>query len=142
MSGMSLTTRFIIDSVYRSESLSAVAADGSVRGGKTGLDGHVVAAVFGAVVPMKFSPTTDIREMASFLIGCRVRYREEASNVPVREGQAIMRALLGEPKLLNYIDKSVAATATLWISIWLLRDMNEPWGAVSALLEGIAQEGE
>jgi hypothetical protein len=63
--------------------------------GQAMLDGGVVRALFSAVIPMRFSPDVDIHEIGYFIIDYGLRYPKEAPRVPIREGQALVRTVLG-----------------------------------------------
>jgi hypothetical protein len=114
MAGISRTVRFIADWV----------AQRPVRDHRrSGLDGRVISVVFKAAVRRRFSPTLDIREMSYFIIDYGLRHPDESDLVPVREGQALIRVVLGEPGLRRYIAKPLEEQAVLPLAVWILRDL-------------------
>jgi hypothetical protein len=107
--------------------------------GETELDWRLVMALFKAIVPMKFSATSDIREIGYFLVDYGLRHPQESVRVPIREGQALIRAQLGEPELMAYIDPSVEKECVFWTSIWLLRDLGLPRNDLVGMLGEVAK---
>jgi hypothetical protein len=139
MSTVDRTVLLIADAIYQ-DPQPAVEAAASPDGpdGEAELDWRLVMVLFKTIVPMKFSATSDIREIGYFLIDNGLRYPQEFLRVPVREGQALMRAQLGESELLAYVDPSVEKECILWMSIWLLRDFGLPRNNLVGLLREVA----
>lgn len=140
MSTVDRTVRLIADAIYQDPQPVVEAAPGPDDPDREAeLDWSLVMVLFKTIVPMKFSATSDIREIGYFLVDYGLRYPQESVRVPVREGQALMRTQLGESELLAYIDPSVEKECVLWISIWLLRDFEFPRNDLVGLLRDVAK---
>jgi hypothetical protein len=138
MASVEQTIRYLLDAI--NDNVDSPVSYGSDRAdGGVELAGKVVGAAFDLAVSRRFSPSCDVRELTRFVIDCRARYPDEADDVPVREGQALVRAALGETVLLSFISQQTTNDLCLTLVVWVLRDLELPRDELCALLTEAAR---
>jgi hypothetical protein len=132
------TLRFLHDAIR--DEVGPLSSYGSVDSdGRVALVGKVIGAAFDLAVSRRFSSGADVRELTRFVVDCRARYPDEAENVPVREGQALIRATLGEEVLFSHVSQQVTNEACLRLVVWILRDLDLPVMELDGLLAEAAR---
>lgn len=92
-----------------------------------------IAAVFGLAVNRRFSPDSDVRDIASFVAEARTELAE-GDDIPPLESEALVRAALGESELAENIPQDVAVPAQIVLAVKILRDEHLSGGEVDKLL--------
>jgi hypothetical protein len=105
------------------------------------------SALFTESVRYRFGLRPDIREITSFLAGIRMtRTGGQVSGFPMREAEALIRAVLGEMLMLETVDADVFSLPEIAISVMdglFLEGLLSPveWESLLWRAEQVLEEG-
>jgi hypothetical protein len=128
------TARFLHDAA-RGDLTPAGARGHGGSGGVAQPDTQVMGGVFSTLVRLRFREDVDVRELARYIIEWNARKPDEA--IPVREGQAMLRVVLGEHDLGNYVDEATIDQICLVVSVWILRDLELSDERLAEIVAGV-----
>jgi hypothetical protein len=109
----------------------------STRGehGARGADPEELAAALVILVLKRFDVEADSRAVGKFISDYN-RRSVAADRLPPRDSEALIRAILGDAHLLDFISKSSARAATPLLLKCLVKDMSLSSGDVDVMLQG------
>lgn len=98
----------------------------------------VIGAAFFLAVDRRWTPETDVREIAQWVMETREYFAKGDELIPVREAEALVRAALGEDHLAIGIDSETTVSVEMQLLTKLVADL----GLDHDQIDGLVSEAE